>query len=69
MYHQGIPPGGLDCEESDYNAGERSSAPGVRRSLRGENGNLLKYTCLENPMNRGAWQASPWGHKELETTE
>ena len=24
--------------------------------------------CLENPMDRGAWWASPWGHKELDTT-
>ena len=28
----------------------------------------LQYSCLENPMDRGAWQA-PWGHKELDTTE
>ena len=31
----------------------------------------LQYSCLENSMNRGTWQAtySPWGRKELETTE
>ena len=30
----------------------------------------LRYSCLENPMNRGAWRATcPWGHKELDTTE
>ena len=34
------------------------------------NGNPLQYSCLENPMDRGAWQAySPWGRKELDTTE
>ena len=34
------------------------------------NGNPLQYSCLENPMDRGAWQAySPWGCKELDTTE
>ena len=33
-------------------------------------GNPLQYSCLENPMDRGAWQAySPWGRKELDTTE
>ena len=31
-------------------------------------GNPLQYSCLENPMNRGAWQA-PWGHKDSDTTE
>ena len=32
------------------------------------NGNPLHYSCLENPMDRGAWQA-PWGCKEWEATE
>ena len=32
------------------------------------NGNPLQYSCLENPIDRGAWQA-PWGCKELDTTE
>ena len=31
------------------------------------NGNPLQYSCLENPMDRGAW--CPWGRKELDTTE
>ena len=31
------------------------------------NGNPLQYSCLENPMDRGAWY-SPWGHKESDTT-
>ena len=29
----------------------------------------LQYSFLENPMNRGAWRSSPWGHKELDRTE
>ena len=33
------------------------SIPGWRRSPREENGNSLQYSCLENPMDRGAWQA------------
>ena len=33
------------------------SIPGSGRSPGGEHGSLLQYTCLENPMDRGAWQA------------
>ena len=34
------------------------------------NGNPLQYSCLENPMDRGAWQATVHGgHKELDITE
>ena len=35
------------------------------------NGTPLQYSCLENPMDRGAWWAavSPWGHEKLDTTE
>ena len=34
-------------------------------------GNTLQYSCLENPTERGTWQAiySPWGCKELDMTE
>ena len=35
-------------------------------------GNSFQYSCLANPMDRGAWQAmcmSPWGHKESDKTE
>ena len=43
----------------------------VGRSLGGGNGNPLHYSCLENPMDRGAWQAtySPWGRKQSDMTE
>ena len=34
-----------------------------------ENGNPPQYSCLEKSMERGAWWASPWGHKESEMTE
>ena len=39
--------------------------PGSGRSPGGGHGNPLQYSCLENPMDRGAWRAtySPWGHK------
>ena len=42
------------------NAGDvrnTGSIPGLRRSPRGGHGNPLQYSCLENPMDRGAWQA------------
>ena len=32
------------------------------------NGNPVQYSCLGNPKDRGAWQANPWGCKELDTT-
>ena len=55
-------------KEFACNAGDLGSIPGSGRSPEG-NGNQLQYFCLENPMDRGAWQASPWGHKESETTK
>ena len=38
-------------------AGDVSLIPGWGRSSRGGNGNLLQYSCLENPLDRGAWWA------------
>ena len=44
--------------------------PGLGRSPGEGNGNPLQYSCLENSMDRGAWQATvPWGCKELDMTE
>ena len=40
---------------------DTGSIPGSRRSLGGGNGNPLQYSSLENPMNRGAWQATVHG--------
>ena len=46
------------------------SIPGVRWSPGGGHGNSLQYSCLENPMNRGAWRGyRPWGCPESDTTE
>ena len=43
---------------------------GVGRSPGEGNGNPLQFSCLEIPMDRGAWQAnSPHGHKESDTTK
>ena len=44
--------------------------PGLRRSPGEGHGNPPQYSCLENPMDRGAWWGySPWGHKESYMTE
>ena len=48
-------PGGSDGKASDYNAGDPGSIPGLGRFSREGNGNPLQYSCLENPMDRGAW--------------
>ena len=50
-------PGGSDGKESACNAGDPCSIPGLGRSPGEGNGNPLQYSCLENPMDRGAWQA------------
>ena len=47
-------PGGSDGKASAYNAGHLGSIPGLGRSPGEGNGNLLQYSCLENPMNGGA---------------
>ena len=50
---------------------DAGSIPGSGRNPGGRNGNPLQYSCLLNPMDRGAWQATVHrvGHKELDTTE
>ena len=42
---------------------------GQGRSAGVGNGDPLQYSCLENPMDRGAWWATVRGHKELDMTE
>ena len=64
-------PGSSDGRESDCNVGDLGSIPGLGRSPREGNGYPFQYSCLENSMDRGAWQdtVSSWDHKELDTTE
>ena len=50
--------GGSDSKESACNAGDPGSIPGSWRSPGEGLGNPLQYSCLENPMDRGAWQAT-----------
>ena len=42
------------------------SIPGSERSAGGGHGNTLQYSCLENLIDRGAWQAKSMGLRELE---
>ena len=53
--------GGSDGKESSCKAGNLSSIPGLGRSPGGGNGNPLQYSCLENPKDRRAWQATDYG--------
>ena len=63
-------PGGSAVKNLPANAGDVVSIPGLGRSPRGLNGNLLQYSCGENPMDRGPWQAIlHGGHKESDMTE
>ena len=55
------PPGGSDSKESACSAGDLGSIPGSGRSSGEGNGNPLQYSCLGNPMDRGAWWATVYG--------
>ena len=46
---------------SAYNVGDLGSIPGLGRSAGEGNSNPLQYSCLENPMDGGAWQATVYG--------
>ena len=59
-------PGGSNGKDSTCSARDPGLIPGSGKSSGEGNGNLLQYSCLENPMDRGAWQ-SPWGHKKSRT--
>ena len=48
-------PGGSAGKVSAYNVGDPGSIPGLGRSSGEGNGNPLQYSCLENPMDGGAW--------------
>ena len=50
-------PGGASGKESTYNAGDLGSNPRSGRSPGEGHDNPLQYSCLENPVDRGAW----WG--------
>ena len=48
----------LVVKNSPANAGDEGSIPGSGRSPGGGHGNSLQYSCLENRINKGAWQAT-----------
>ena len=52
-----LPWEGKDGKESACKAGDLGLIPGSGRSTGEGNGNPLQYSCLENSMDRGAWQA------------
>ena len=60
----------IDLLNSPANAGDLGSIPGSGRSPGIENSNLLQYSCLGNPMDRQAWQATvPRVAQESDTTQ
>ena len=54
-------PSGSVVENLPANAGDTGSILGSGRSTEEENGNPLQYSCVGNPMGRGAWQATVQG--------
>ena len=58
---QGEFPGGSDGKASAYSVGDLGSIPGLGKSSGEGSGNLLEYSCLENPMDGGAWLATVHG--------
>ena len=60
-------PGGSDGKASAYNAGDQGSIPGSGRSPGERNGNPLQCSCLENPMDGGAWLATVHGVAKSQT--
>ena len=61
FYNKVGPPSGSDGKESAYNEGEKGFTRRLGRSPKERNGNPLQYSCLENSMDRGAWQATVHG--------
>ena len=62
-------PGSSVSKKSARNAGDLGSIPGLGTSLGGGHGNPLHYSCLENPMDRGAWWAPVHVVSESDTTK
>ena len=60
-------PGGSDGKESACNVVNLGSIPGLGRSLGEGNGYPLQYSCLENSMDIGAWQATVHGVTKSQT--
>ena len=63
---EGLPDDSVS-KESACNAGDTGSVPGSGRFPGGGNSNPLQYSCLENPMDRGAWQVIVYGVSKSRT--
>ena len=57
----GLKQGGSDGKASAYSAGDLGLIPGLGRSPGEGSGTPLQYSCLENPMDGGAWWATVHG--------
>ena len=66
LYNWGFPSDSL-VKNLPAKVGDRGSIPELGRSPRGGNGNLLQYSCLGNPLDRGAWCATVHGVAESRT--
>ena len=66
---KGFPSGAVvkNLPANARDTGDVGLVPGLERPPGVGNGRLHQYSCLENPIDRGAWQAG--GHKELDTAE
>ena len=60
-------PGSLEVKASACNEGDLGSIPGLGKSPGEGNGNPLQYSCLENPMDGGAWWATVHGVEKSRT--
>ena len=60
-------PGGLEGKASTCNEGDPGSIPELGRSPGEGNGNPLQYSCLENPIDGGAWEAAVHGVAKSQT--
>ena len=69
LIFQGSFPGGSVVKNPPASVGDMGSVPGLGRSPGGGHGNPLKYSCLGNPMDRGAWRATVHGVTKDQTQQ
>ena len=62
-------PGGSDSKESACSVEDLGSIPGSGRAPGEGNGSPLQYSCLEDSLDRGAWEATVHGVAELDTAD
>ena len=65
-YPEGFP-GGSAVKNPPANAADKSSISGLGRSPGEENGKPLQYSCLEHPVDRGAWSDTVYGAAKSQT--